>query len=790
MLKNYCITAWRNLMRNKTFSSINILGLGLGMACSLLILLWVRDERQMDNFHKNTAYLYDVYERVFSEGKMETARWTPGQLASELKRTIPEIRYASGFDGEQPALFEAGNKIMNMNGSYADSDFFKMFSYPLLEGTTESTLTNPDDIAISRRMAENFFGSPNAAFGKTIRFNNYNDFKISGVFENLPENSSLKFDYVANWKSLLDTVSWLKEWIFRTPYTFIQLQSNADPVRVEARIRNFLDAYLNGKDGGGFHLELGLQRFDEMYLNSNFRDGKPGGGRIEYIRLFSMVSIFVLLIACINFMNLATARSSKRSKEVGIRKTIGAGRWILFAQFIGEAMLLTLFSVLFALTLVNLLLPLFNELTEKQITFPFKSSSFWLSILGLTLLTGFISGSYPALFLSSLRPVKILKAPVKFRGSAIWFRKGLVTFQFVLSIVLIIGTIIIMQQIKYVQTMDLGFNKENLIYVPFQGQMANKFDLFKHEISGMPGIKDVTRTDQPPTRTGSHAYDMEWPGKNPNTKTVVIHVTVGYGFLKIMNLQLLQGRDFSKDFPTDSLGYIINETALRLIGYKYPIGQPLSIFGTKGHILGVVKDFHFKSLHDPIEPLLINLNEHIHWGNGLIKTEAGKTKEAIASLEKVCKQLEPKFPFTYYFVDEDYKRLYENDQTISRLSSGFAFLAIFISCLGLMGLTMFTAEQRRKEIGVRKVIGASTMDIVTMLSMGIVRIVILSVIVATPVAWLVMNRWLLDYAYRIQVGWWIFFIAGMIALLIALLTISYQALKAALANPVNSLRSD
>jgi len=790
MIKNYLKTAWRNLIRNKAFSLINISGLALGIASGLFILLWVNDERSIDNFHKNSRYLYNVYERVFSEGKVEAGHWTPGLLANELKRSIPEIRYASGFNEQAPSLFETENKFIIEKGRCADSDFFKMFSYPLLAGTPISALHGPDDIAISRRMAENFFGSPDAAFGKIIKCNIYKNFKISAVFENPPDNSSQKFDYVANWKFLLDTVSWLKEWIYRGPYTFVQLQPNADPVRVEAKIKNFLNAYLNGRDGAGFHLELGLQRYNEMYLNSNYKNGRPGGGRIEYVRLFSMVAIFVLLIACINFMNLATARSAKRAKEVGVRKVIGAVRKALIAQFIFEAMLLALFAAILAVVLVILLLPAFNYLTGKQITLPVSSPNFWSIILGLTFLTGIISGSYPALFLSSLRPIKVLKGSLKFSVNALWFRKGLVIFQFVLSIVMITGTIIIMRQVNYVQTINLGFNKENLIYVPFQGQMANHYDVFEQEISHMQGIKDVTRIDQPPTRIGAHAYDMDWTGKNPNTKTVVIHVTVGYDFLKIMNLQLLQGRDFSKDFPTDTLGYIINETALKLLGYKDPIGQPLSIFQNKGHIIGVVKDFHFKSLHEPIEPLLINLNEHIDWGNALVKTQPGKTKQAIASLEKVCKQMEPKFPFTYYFVDEDYKKLYDNEQTVSRLSSGFAFLAIFISCLGLLGLTMFTAEQRTKEIGIRKVIGASVKNIVLMLSKDILRLIIISAVIAAPVAWWGMNKWLRDFAYRTNISWWIFIVAGMLAIIIAIATISFQAIKAAIANPVKSLRTE
>jgi putative ABC transport system permease protein len=789
MFRNYLRTAWRNTVRNKTFSILNILGLALGLTCSLLIYLWVKDETGMDNYHPNAPFIYNVYERVFSDGKLETARWTPGRLARELKRKVQEIRYATGFNGPGQSLFEANNRVIKMTGNCADSDFFKMFNYPLIEGTTNSALNGPDDIAISRRMADAFFGTPQSAYGHLIKYDNYKYFKIAAVFENLPENSSQKFDYICNWDFLLDTVSWLKEWIYRGPITYIQLQPHANPVQVEAKVKNFLGDYLNGTDGAGFHLELGMQRFNEMYLNGNFKDGRPNGGRIEYVRLFTTVAIFVLLIACINFMNLATARSAKRAKEIGVRKTIGAGRGILFAQFIGEAMMVTVLAVVVSLVIVIFLLPVFNWLTDKQILFPFRSTVFWITIMGLTLLTGFIAGSYPAIYLSSFRPIKVLKGSLKFSDSILVFRKGLVTFQFVLSIVLIIGTIIIMKQVNYLQTKNLGFNKENLIYIPFQGEMANKFKVFKQEILSMPGIKDVTRTDQPPTRTGAHAYDMEWIGKDPNTKTVVIHVTVGYGFLKIMNLQLLQGRDFSPDFPTDSLGYIINETALKLIGYKDPIGQPLSIFKNKGHIIGVVKDFHFKSLHDPIEPLIINLNEHIDWGNALVKTEAGKTKEAIASLEKVWSQMEPKFPIVYYFVEEDYKRLYNSELTISKLSNGFAFLAIFISCLGLLGLTMFTAEQRRKEIGIRKVIGAGSGDIVLMLSKDIMKIVLLSFIISTPVAWMAMNNWLQNYAYRTNISWWIFIISGVTALMIAMFTISFQTIKAARANPVNSLRS-
>jgi predicted permease len=791
MLTNLFKTAWRSLLRNRTFSLLNILGLALGLACSLLIFLWVQDERNMNAFHSNKADLYNVYERVFSENKVEGAYWTPGPLAAELKRRLPEIRYASAFDPDQSATFQVGDKIITMTGAAADSDFFKMFTYPVLEGTAAAALDAPDKIAISKKMADNFCGSPAAAINKTVRYDNARVFRIAAVYEDPGTNSSDRFDYVVNWPFQLDTIGWLKDWIYRSPKTYIQLLPGANPATVDAKVLHFMDSYLaTSREGAGFHIELGLQKFDEMYLRSNFRNGYPAGGRIEYVRLFTIVAIFILLIACINFMNLSTARSVRRAKEVGIRKAIGAARISLIAQFIGEALLMVLLAAVLALGLVTCILPVFNTITGKQITLPLTHPAFWITLATLTTLTGFTAGSYPALFLSGLRPVKVLKGALKFSPTAFWLRKGLVIFQFTLSILLIIGMMVISRQVNYLQTVNLGFDRDNLIYTPAQGDLAQKYPAFRDELTGMPGIRAVTRTDQPPQQTGAHAYDMTWEGKDPNTRTVVIHTTVGYGWLKMLNLQLLQGRDFSLEFPTDTNAYIINETALKLIGYKDPIGRPLSIFGQHYKIIGVVKDFHFKSLHDPIEPLLINLNEQIHWGFIMVKARAGQTREAIASMQKVHRELEPNFPFTFSFTDEEYQHLYNNEQMIGRLSDSFAVLAIFISCLGLLGLAMFTSEQRTKEIGIRKVLGASELNIFGMLSRDFLELVGIALVIASPVAWLLMNNWLREYAYRTNIAWWIFAVAGAGAIGIALLTISFQAIRAALANPVTSLRSE
>ena len=793
MFQNYFKTAWRNLIRNKVFSLINIMGLALGIACSLLIYLWVQDERNMDTFNTNKN-IYSVYERVFSNGKVEAGPETPGLLATELKRNIPEIKYASGFwNTDDETLFSVGDKNISLKGCHADSDFFKMFSYQLIEGSVASALKTPDAIAISRSMAVSFFGSPAAAIGKTIRYHNWatEDFKITAVFD-MPANSSEKFDFVLNWFHQLRSIGWLKEWIYRSPETFIQLQPGANPLVVEAKIKNFITPYLSTNNGSGFRLELGLQRFDEMYLNATFRNGMPVGGRIEYVKLFSLIAVFILLIACINFMNLATARSVKRAKEVGVRKTVGALRYRLIIQFISEAMLITFFAIIVALVLVAFILPYFNTVTSKQIVFPVASYSFWFTILLLLCLTGFVAGSYPALFLSSLNPVKVLKGSLKFSPGAQLFRKTLVVFQFVLSIVMITGTAIVSQQIKYVQTKNLGYDKENLVYVPFQGNIGGKFELFRQLLSNMPGIKTVTMNTEPPSHIGAHVYNMEWEGKDPNEKVAIIHNGIGFDYLRMLGIPLVRGRGFSRDFPSDTAKthFIINETLAKMTGFEDPIGKRLSFFSYSGTIIGVVKDFHLTSLHDPIQPLVMYWGEHEGWGSALVKIQPGQTQQAIASMTRVFKQLEPQFTMRYFFADAEYQKLYTSELTVGKLADSFSFLAIFISCLGLLGLTIFTVEQRTKEIGVRKVIGAGVRDIVAMLSADIIKLIILSAIIATPVAWFVMSNWLKGYAYRINISWWVFLAAGLTALLIALFTVSYQAIKAALANPVKSLRTE
>jgi len=517
--------------------------------------------------------------------------------------------------------------------------------------------------------------------------------------------------------------------------------------------------------------------------------GKPSGGRAEYVNIFTIVALFILLIACINFMNLTTARSVKRAKEVGIRKTVGALRSKLIIKFLSEAVLLCILSAILSLFLVKLALPAFNDLTGKQLVLPIAQPSFWWKIIILVLITGLVSGSYPALFLSSLNPVRVLKGSIKFSLSALWFRKGLAIFQFVISIVLIIGAIVIARQVNYIQAKDLGFNKENLVYIPFEGDLGSKYEVFKQELLQMPGIKSITYTGMMSRLDNGWAFDTYWTGKNPNNKLSFNTESVGYDFIITGGLTLIKGRDFARDFPSDTTGYIINEKALSVIGYKDPIGQPLTVDGHKGKIIGLVRDFNFSSLHNPIRPLIITFTNDV-WGYALIHAQPGKTKQAIASMEKVYKQLNPEYAFTFQFSDEEYGRLYQNEQIVGKLSDGFAFLAIIISCLGLLGLAMFTVEQRTKEIGIRKVLGASAAKIVVMLSKDILKLVIVSAVIATPFAFLAMNKWIQQFAYRIHISAWLFVGAGLFALFISLSTISFQAIRAAVANPMKSLKTE
>jgi ABC-type antimicrobial peptide transport system permease subunit len=547
MIRNYFKIAFRNLIKSKTFSAINVLGLALGMACSLMIMLWIKDELSVDAFHTNKERLYRIYMKEYFSGKVQGVIWTPGPLAEELKKSVPEIQMSTPFEWASSHTFSVGDKVNKQQTNAASADFFKMFSYQLLQGTPEAALKERNSLAISRNMAETFFGSAEAAMGKAIRLDNRKELLVSAVFENIPENSSLKFDCLQNWEGFVDDNEWAKDWGTTDPLTFFMIRPDADPAKVEAKITHLLDKY-NRDQGKPFKTKLAMQPFHEYYLNSNIKDAKMDGGRIEYVRLFTFVAVFILLIACINFMNLATARSAKRAKEVGVRKVVGAMRSMLVGQFMGEAILLTVFSVALAVLFVGLTLPAFNNLTGKQITLPLRDLSFWATLGGLLAVTGLVAGSYPAFFLSSLNPVKVLKGALKFDTKSVFLRQGLVVFQFGLSIILIVGMIIIYKQVEFVQTKNLGYDRENLIYFPLEGDLSKNYNVLREELLQVSGVKNVSHMTESPASNGSGTEGITWAGSDSNDKVRFTPLGVGYDFAKTMNLKLAQGREFSKQF--------------------------------------------------------------------------------------------------------------------------------------------------------------------------------------------------------------------------------------------------
>jgi len=788
MIKNYFKTAWRNLLQNKTFSLINIFGLALGMTCSLVIMLWLNDEMKKDKFHQNGKRIYRVMENQFYSGNVSTFDATPGILAENIVKDIPDIQMASQMLWEEEPLFTVDNTYDKEKGRYVEKDFLRMFSFKLTKGDPVTALARPDAVVISKKLADKYFKGLDPV-GKMIRIDNTDNVIVTGVLDEIPKSSSLTFDFLMSFEQWRKKNDWAKDWGNNGPRCYVMLAPNTSVDKVNAKIKNYIKT--KNKES---NVNLFLQNYGESYLYSDWENGKQNGGRIEYVKIFSIVGIIILIIACINFMNLATARSLRRAREIGVRKVVGAGKRQLIGQFIGESLFVSFLAICISLVIVMLLLPSFNTLTEKHLSLDFTDPSFLLLLLGLVLVTGIISGSYPALFMSSLKPIIVLKGLLKFKPGATYFRKALVVFQFALSIILILGMIVIYRQIDFIHNKNLGFAKEDLLYMPLEGELQKTYPTFKEQLLKQPGIKYVSSAQSNPLEVGSSTSGVRWPGKDTTKLILFSSNPITYDYIKTMGIQLVEGRDFSTEYGLDTMNYLVNEAAAKKIGYKDPVGKELTMWGDKGMIVGLMKDYHHNSLHVPIEPLILRLHKMSwggnYWGNVIVRTEKGKTKQAIASMEKLYKQFNPGFPFKYYFTDDEIANRYKAEYTVSKLSRYFAFLAIFISCLGLFGLVTFTAEQKTKEIGIRKVLGASVTGIVGMLSKDFLTLVVIAAVIAFPVAWLAMHRWLNDFAYRVNIGWWVFVMAGVIALLIALLTISFQSIKAAIANPVKSLRTE
>lgn len=786
MFRNYCKIAFRNLLRNKAFSFINISGLVLGMASAILILLWIQYEVSYDRFHHHPERLFEVWTNNVVEGKAESNVSTPELMGPAITADIPEAEAVSRFGGGGGLLFTYGEKQITGRGNWVDPAFLKIFNFPLIEGDINTLLNEPFSIVLTQQLAHKLFGNV-SALGKVLRVGTDQNFTVTGVLKDLPGNSMFEFEYL-NSAMLRQSKGFTdKDWTNVSPRTYVLLKPNTSPAVVNDKLKGMISFYSNKRSS----TESFLYPVSKEYLYGKFENGVPVGGRIEKVRIFALIAGFILLIACINFMNLSTARSEKRAKEVGIRKVAGANKEALIGQFLGESLLIALIAGVLAILTVILVLPSFNLLINKELVFHFNKPEWWLAGVGFILLTGCLAGSYPALFLSRFRPVQVLKGSFKNVHALVTPRKVLVVLQFSFAIGLIICTIIIRQQLKYGQERETGYERKDLVYTFMTGDMGKNYQLIKDELLNNGFASAVTKTQNPITQVWSTGLSMQWKGKPEKDKVMVKRYATDGDMVKTFGMQLVQGRDIDvKTFPTDSTACLINETAVKIMGFTHPIGEIIFDDPVKWHVVGVVKDFISESPYQAIKPFMVKGPKE---GMNVLHIKLGdkySTAEGLAGVEAVFRKYNPQYPFEAFFVDEQYAKKFGEQQFMTRLIGLFSGLAILIACLGLLGLAIYMAENRTKEIGIRKVMGASVASITRLLTMDFMKLVVMALLIASPVAWYFMDQWLDNYNYRIHMSWWIFALAGMAAVGIAFLTISIQTIRAANVNPVKSLRLD
>jgi predicted permease len=790
MFKNYFKTAWRNLLKDKQFTILNVLGLSAGLASALLIFLWVNDELSYDKFNVNAKQIY----RITSNISNSKTAVIPVPMGTGIKGTIPRVVNVTRLKATPGIVTVNNQKFEEKNGLYADTNFLHMFSYPLISGDASVVLSSPDKIVLTASLAKKYFGTDDAV-GKTLAFDNdikTNTLTVAGILKDIPSNSHLQFDFILPISLYEKNIDYDGSWGNFDLYTYVQMNKSFQPLqsnlnKVSKLLFNLYAQHENDKG------EFTMQPLTDIHLHSGqLILDVPGQGNIAFVRIFSLIAIFIILIACINFMNLSTALSAKRAKEVGLRKTIGALRSQLIGQFLVESFLVAFISLLVGIMLVFLLLPFFNEFTVRNISFSLLNLKTIASLLGIIFVVGIVSGAYPALYLSSFKPIKVLKGVKAFTGQKSFLRNGLVVTQFGISLVLIIGTLVVYKQLQFIQNRDIGFNKKNLMYMkmPQVGDLHNNYEALKATLNDYPNLTEYSIIKYLPANLTTGTTDVLWAGKDPHLQIVFPHLGVDENFLKTFQMHLVAGRFFAQDFMGDENNYVVNEAALKTMQMNAAsaIGKPLSVNGRKGEIVGVIKDFNFKPVQQAVEPLILE-----HSGSGgylVIRTAPADMQKIVTQVKNVFGSVYKDYPFSYSFVDEAISKLYLSEQQMSKLFSLFAALSVIISCLGLFGLAAYTAERRTKEIGIRKVLGASVAGLVELQAKEFLLLVTVSCVIAFPAAWFIMHHWLQNYAYRININWQIFFAAGLLAIVIALITISFQSIKAALANPVKSLRSE
>ncbi|WP_184543107.1 ABC transporter permease [Mucilaginibacter sp. FT3.2] len=785
MIKNYFKIAWRNLINKKGFSFINITGLAVGMAGAILIWAWVQNEYSFEDFQKNKNTLYKVWNRGTDGTNVYVFEVTPSPMGKTMKQEFPEVKNYARQYWSIDRLFNFGDNSVKAKGNDVDKGFLTMFSFEFLQGNPEHALDGVADIVITKHLADKVFGNTDP-MNKLIKLENKTNYRVTGVLKDLPNNTTFDFEYLVSLAANENNYT-NGSWGDNSYNTYLQLQPNVDINKFADKIKNIAKAH-DPKSS----LEVFLHPMTQWRLYSTFENGKVVGGRIEIVHLLLGIAGILLLIACINFMNLSTAQSQKRAREVGVRKVIGAGRLNLIAQFLSESILIAFIAGVVSLLLVKLCLPAFNQLTGKALVINYIDPGFLAAFFGFIIVTGLLAGSYPAFFLSGFKPVKVLKGA--FKDSQKWFspRKVLVVLQFTVAIVLVVATIVVYRQIKFAQSRDIGYNDGNLVEVPMEGDINKNYDLIKNDLINNGAVTAMSKTGYGITMEGSRTDGFKWDGTDANQdKLGFSRLGTAGDFVKTMGLKLTAGRDVDFNaFPGDSSSVLLNETAVKKMKLKDPIGKFMTRGNERLQIVGVFKDFIIRSPYSSIDPMVVFASKTWTYNTIIRLSAQNSTAKNLELMEQVFKKYNPAYPFSYQFVDQEYGKKFNDQQQTGTLSFVFAGLTIFISCLGLFGLAAYMAENRAKEIGIRKVLGASVAGIAQMLTREFVVLVIISIVIATPFAYYFMNKWLQDFTYRIDIGWVTFVLAGLVAITIAVLTVSFQAIKAALANPVKSIQAE
>ncbi|MEM9820400.1 MAG: ABC transporter permease [Bacteroidota bacterium] len=789
MLRHHFIIIIRNFQRNKTTFLINLIGLSTGLACTLLIYLWVMDELQTDRFNEKDAQLFQVMKHSKApNGGINTFPWTPPPLAKALVEELPEVEMAVATilrGTDLKGILKAGEQQLKVREQYAGADYFKMFDYPLIAGTKEQVLADKYSVVLSEQLAQSLFGTTDQIIGKSVEWDKApfaGTYLVSGVFSAPKSNVSQQFDLVFSFEHFIDQFPETNKWTYGGPDTYVLLHPDTDPSAFNEKI----SGYLQEKSEEDYQ-HLFIRPFADRYLYDHYESGQQVGGRISYVWLFSIIAFFILLIACINFMNLSTAQANKKLKEVGVKKAIGASRGTLMTQYLSESLFIAFLALMVAIVLVEMILSPFNAVVDKQLALDIDGQLLLVG-LGTMLFTGILAGSYPAFYLSKFKPAKVLKGQIEHSLGAIWARKGLVVFQFMVSVILIVSVMVVYSQIQYIHSKHLGFEKDQVITFKREGILNDHLVPFIDAAKQLPGIQQISGIRSDLLNNQTNTRGVSWPGRPEDFRIAFKYLMVDFNFIDAMGIELTAGRAYSQDYGEESDKIIFNETAIQQMGLKDPIGKTVRQWGRDKQIIGVVKDFHFESLYEDVKPCFISLTDKTI--NLVARIATGQEEESLAALEGLYEKMNNGIPLEYQFLDETYQQFYQSEQNVATISRYFAGMAILISCLGLFGLAAFNTERRQKEIGVRKILGASVAGIVYLLSKDFTRLVGLGILMALPLSYLLVQYWLDSFAFRIDFSPLFLLGAGSLALLIAWLTVAFQTFRAAQINPVECLKAE